>query len=97
MTTKEKVAEEYNKGERNPYMIAKKLGITVWTVRDYLSRSGLKLGKKTCVYNRAVKTGLIMTDLKLGVLSMAKIAQKYGVSRQYVFSLKEELKVKNEI
>ena len=95
--TVDKVIAEYNRGERNPFAIAEKFGIKVKSVRDYIYRAGLNLGGRKKVYNRAAKTQFIMTDLKLGVLSMAKIAKKYGVSRQYVFQLKEELKKNNEI
>lgn len=91
MTIKEKVALEYERGERNPYLIAERVGATVLTVRDYLSRLGLKLGKKSKVYKVCLKTKLIRADLYVGAKTVREICDEYGVSRQYVHKLKKEL------
>lgn len=91
MTTREKVVAEFNKGERDPYTIAKTLGIKVWTVRDYLSRSGLKLGKKHKVFKVCLKTQMIRADLYVGAKTVREICDEYGVSRQYVHKLKKNL------
>lgn len=86
------VAAEYENGERNPYKIAEKCFVSVKTVREYLYRLGLKIGHRHKKYNRCEKTQMIMTDLRLGVLSQNEIARKHEVTRQYVCMLNAELK-----
>lgn len=87
----DRVVQEYLLGERNPYNIAKNLNTTIGTVRVYLCKNNLKLGKKTKHYICCEKTNEIKSAIEEGSLSSSEIAKIFGVSRQYV----NELKIKS--
>ena len=83
-----KVCEAFDRGERNAKAIAKRYGLTEDTVRRYLNWNGRKFGTKTRNFTHCDKTHEIVSDLQDGVLTQYKIAQKHGVSRQYVNKIK---------
>lgn len=89
--TEAKVVEAFDRGERNVRAIAEVLMISPSTVYDYLRKNGRHFGKKTRIWAHTERTLEIAEDLKEGTLSQYKIAQKYGVSRQYVTKVKHKL------
>lgn len=90
-TSERKVCEAFDRGERNVKAIALRYGLSERTVRHYLNWNGRMLGKKTRNFTHCDKTHEIAADLEEGVLTQYKIAQKHGVSRQYVNKVKNKL------
>ena len=88
-----KVVQAFDDGERNVKAIADRFGLAEYTVYAYLRLNGRKLGKKTRNFVHSDKTLEIAKDLKGGELTQYKIAQKHGVSRQYVNKVKQKLEM----
>lgn len=90
----EKLVNAYRNGMTDPRDLAETFGYTLKTVLQYLKLGKCKHGHPKTQYNPkplGEKALEIMRVIKQGKLSMAEIARKYGVSRQYVYQLKERL------
>lgn len=87
----DKIIEAYKRGERNPYIIAEQYGVKPRTIYTYLCRRKLSLGKKTKNFVNHDRTEAIIEDLRDGELNQAEIANKHGVSRQYVNKVKKRM------
>lgn len=90
-STAERVCAEFDNGERNAMVIAERLGLSENTVRSYLIWNGRRFGKKTRNLSHCERTIEIAQDLKDGELTQYKIAQKHGVSKQYVNKVKQKV------
>lgn len=91
-TTREKVSILHEKGY-DPYEIASELALSKRCVDTCLSELG-KRGRPSHNHKkrkRNEKTNAIMEELKKYELTHREIAKKYGVSRQYVYRLSNEL------
>lgn len=88
-----KVVRAFDEGERRVKVIAERLGITEYSVRRYLRDNGRKLGKKTRNFVHSDKTLEIAQALQDGEFTQYKIAQNFGVSRQYVNKVKRKLEL----
>lgn len=84
-----RIADAYNGGVTDINELATMLGHTPQTVVEYLNRIGIKRGRPKRYSTKMGSNACdIMRDISLGEKSLAKIAQDYGVSRQYVHQLK---------
>jgi hypothetical protein len=80
----------------NPYEIANELSISKRTVIECFGELGIK-GRPPHNHNqrkRNEKANAIIEELKKGNNQFSEIAREYGVSRQYVFQLHKEQKLK---
>jgi DNA-binding NarL/FixJ family response regulator len=100
--TQAKVLEVYNGGKTNPYEIAEILGMNAGSVKQIIAKlkavgkiknngrpnHNYKKRKTTDFDKLCDKTREIICDLEKGLSGVA-IAQKYGVSRQWVNAIKK--------
>ena len=82
------IAEDYING-LSIKKIAKKYGLSEWNVYRNLKKNDISVKDTT-------KQSDIINDLKCGELSQSDIAKKYGVSRQYVFQIKQKMGDNND-
>lgn len=86
------VANAYNSGIVDIDELADMFSFTRLTIIEYLNKMGIKrqrpLRYKT---NVGEKTHQIMHDLREAKISQTQIAKKYGVSRQYVHRLSNQI------
>lgn len=96
-TTEAMVLALYNGGETNPYIIADKMGRAVNSIRKILVDAKLKRERpkhnykerKKCEFEMLCeKTKKIIIAIKKGE-PFSKISRDYGVSRQWVYSIKD--------
>lgn len=94
--TWEKVLQAYNDGITNPYEIAELLGLKVGTINWILGNSGLNRKRPNHNYKPfpiSEKTKEIIERIKNGE-TLSQIAKSCGVSRQYVYKVKDNFVVK---
>ena len=95
--TKNKVKILHEQG-KNKYQIAQDLNLNIQTVEKTLRELFPNRGrpKHNYINNRQcnTKTLAIQAELQKGELGYSEIARKYNVSRQYVFRLSKEQKLK---
>lgn len=90
------LANAWESESKSPYELAEMFGYSPDTVKRYLSISGVRRGKRpTRNFKHCDKTNEIAKDLKDGK-PMIYIAKKFGVSRQYVYQLKQKLEKQND-
>lgn len=91
--TIEKIVRIYKEITTNPYEIAQIVGLRVSTVDVLLTKAKLNRKRPSKNYKKKERNGkakAIIKELKQGE-KMVDIANRYGVSRQYVHSLKKSL------
>ena len=86
--------------EKSIQEISKELGCCERTVTNYLKQCGLMPCRMKHTYTKAKttkseRTNLIVNEIQKNHLSLSEIGRKYGVSRQYVFYLKDKYLDKN--
>lgn len=96
-TGREKVAEAFARGERNPYEIAETYGLTYDTVRTYKAQCGIVTGRGKRNYKHSPRTLAIYEDLKEGKLTTAEISRKHGIKWQSVHKLRRKLEADGEL
>jgi transposase len=96
-TGSKKVLEAYENGERNPYKIAETYGLTPLTVQTYKKKNGIVTGRGKRNFKHSQRTNAINKDLKDGIITCSEIAQKHGVSRQFVYQLRKKLEEDEEL
>lgn len=74
--------------------LAEMFGYTVETIKTYLTASGVREGKRPIAYKHCPQTNQIVEEVLNGT-PMSQIAQKFGVSRQYVFKIKKKMEIEN--
>lgn len=90
----EKLRQEYESGNTNVYVLARKYDLKASTVTRYLVSAGVKSGRPPHNYKETPlneKAQQIIADIRQDDLSGAEIARKHGVSRQYVLQLKQRI------
>ena len=87
----ETVCEAYRNGEHDVEKLSKMFRKTVGSIRTYLYMGGLKRPRPKHYKrpnSKGEKTLAIINELRKGEKNQSKIAEEYGVSRQYVNGLK---------
>ena len=96
-STKEKVVDSYNSGITNPYELAELYGVTKPRIDYILKAQGIKRQRPKKNYKERYKTDRdclsektqnIISALEYGFTGN-KIAKMYGVSTQWVYSVKK--------
>lgn len=84
----------YNNGITDPRELARLFGYSLNTTTHYLRLAGIKRGHPPKQYfpkPLGEKTLAIIRDLESSKMTLSEIAKKHGVSRQYVYQLKERI------
>ena len=85
---KKQVVEVYQSGMTNPHELAEIHNIPYQYVLNILNESNIRLGHPKRHYKHCERTNLIIDELKANCLSYKDIAEKYGVTRQYISEIK---------
>lgn len=88
-TVLQRIAEDFDNGERNPYVLCERYGITMATLNSYKHRLGVTFGKRPSQnYKHSPRTIAIIEDFRAGDMSVAEVAKKHGVSWTYAKKVK---------
>jgi len=90
------VASAWETETKNPRELAQMFGLSEKTIREYLVQSGVRQGARPRFnYRHSDKTDAISAEIKNGT-RLSEIAKKYGVSRQWVYQIKNKLEGEDE-
>lgn len=84
----------YNNGITDPRELSRLFGYSLNTTTYYLRLAGIKRGHPPKQYfpkPLGEKALAIIRDLESSKMTLSEIAKKHGVSRQYVYQLKERI------
>ena len=91
----DKLSAEYISGTTDIYELSKMFDIRPNTVTKYLTEAGFKKGREPKNFKRRelnAKAKEILGEFIKDELTDSEIARKFGVSRQYVYQLKQRIK-----
>lgn len=92
------VGDMFDSGVQNIDELCEAFGYSYNTIKDYLSLSRGNNGRPPKNYRKRKpnnKAQTIMVEIAQKELSLSEIARKYGVSRQYVYQLKQRVEENN--